>query len=43
MSERSLRSDDEHWPLVEITFGVLATFTSVTIVLWLALIVISLP
>jgi len=38
-----LPSFDDDWPLIEITFSVLATFTSVTILVWLLLYVISVP
>jgi hypothetical protein len=35
MSEHSLESNDDHWPLVGVAFSVLATFTSVIMLLWL--------
>jgi len=43
MSERSLESIESRRSLVFITLGILATFTSVTAVVWLLSLLISIP
>jgi hypothetical protein len=43
MSERSLDNFEEGWPLVGITFSVLAIFTSVTILMWFLLQIFYIP
>jgi len=43
VNEPSLESAQDHWPLVYITLGILATFTSVTIVMWSVSLVIGIP
>ena len=43
VSETDLQIIESHWPLVGIAFSALATFRSVTILLWLLLLVIDIP
>jgi hypothetical protein len=39
----SERSWEDHWPLVGISVSVLATFISVTILLWFLLLIVDIP
>jgi len=43
VSDRNLEIIEDRWPLVGITFSVLATFTSATILLWLLLLIVDIP
>jgi hypothetical protein len=43
VSEQSLEGMERHWPLVGISISVLATFISVTILLWFLLLIVEIP
>jgi hypothetical protein len=43
MSERSLECADNNWLLLHIAIAIIATFSSVTVLLWLLTMVISFP
>ncbi|HEY6621768.1 MAG TPA: hypothetical protein VIY68_19680 [Steroidobacteraceae bacterium] len=43
MSERTLERAESNWPLLHIAIAIIATFISVTMLLWLLTLVISFP
>jgi hypothetical protein len=43
VSERSLESIERYWPLVGISVSILATFISVTVLLWFLLLIVDIP
>jgi hypothetical protein len=43
VSEQTLEGMERYWPLVGISISVLATFISVTILLWFLLLIVDIP